>query len=105
MAADPLIADDAGRHVLLASWQLHRGAIVAQVCRETGFTALVCEVILAQLFDHLGSANGDVEPVRRAVRELHRAERERAGEESGGTAALHLALTRALRPALETQHA
>lgn len=104
MAANPVNLDDSGRQVLLATWQSRRRAIVAQVARETGFTPFISEVVLAQLFDHLASPSGDLEPVRRAVRELQRAERVRAPHDVACAAALHLALTRALRAPLELHH-
>lgn len=92
---------DLGRRFLLDAWEAERGAIVARVAEQLELEDEVARAVLTQLFEHLGTQLQ--EPIRRGARELFRAERSR--EAAVAPSALHIALTEALRPALESQPA
>lgn len=90
-----------GRRLLLDRWQSGRDAIVAHVAQEAGLAREVADAILGQVFEHV--ATQEAEPIRRGIRELLRAER---GERRViAPATIHVALTDALRPALEAETA
>lgn len=91
---------------LLDLWSRERDALAARVASRAGLPDAVCASILDRVFEHMGSTRP--EPLRRAVRELVRAERERTTDGSGpapGTSlpAFHSALADALRPWLEAE--
>jgi signal transduction histidine kinase len=90
---------DPGRRFLLDRWENEGDAIVARVSGALSLEGEIVHAVLVQLFDHVRSPHQ--EPIRRAARELFRAERAHAM--SAPPSAVHVALAEALRAALESQ--